>query len=98
VKWIGFSDPWSGIAQVFLDGKLVATVDTYSATQVAQKVQYTASGLTDGPHTLTIVVSGSHDTRSAGAWVWVDAFDVTVPAANPATPLAGAAVANSLRK
>jgi hypothetical protein len=77
VKWIGFSDPWSGIAQVYLDGKLVTTIDTYSATQTAQATQYSVSGLSNGAHTLTIAATGNHNAQSGGAWVWVDAFDVT---------------------
>ncbi len=80
VSWIGFSDPWSGIAQVYLDGALVATVDSYSATQTAQKVQYTAANLANATHTLTIVVTGTQASSSGGAWVWVDAFDVTTTA------------------
>jgi hypothetical protein len=32
--------------------------------------------LSPGAHTLMIVVTGTHDAASAGAWVWVDAFDV----------------------
>ena len=86
VKWIGFSDPWSGIAQVYLDGALVKTVDTYAATQAAQATQYSVSGLSNGTHTLTITATGTHSAQSAGAWVWVDAFDVTqvTTAATPA--------------
>jgi hypothetical protein len=77
VTWIGFSDPWSGIAQVYLDNTLVTTVDTYSAIQKAQATQYSVSGLTNGAHTLTIVAMGAHDAQSAGDWVWVNAFEVT---------------------
>ncbi len=77
VNWIGFSDPWSGIAQVYLDGTLVATVDTYSAVQKAQAVEYSASSLANTTHTLTIAPTGTYDSSSAGPWVWVDAFDVT---------------------
>ena len=88
VKWIGFSDPWSGIAQVYLDGTLVNTVDTYSATQEAQATQYSVGGLSNATHTLKIVVTGSHDAQSAGDWVWVNAFDVTQTA-----PAGGEAVA-----
>jgi hypothetical protein len=90
VKWIGFSDPWSGKAQVYLDGALAATVDTYAANQTAQSIQYSADNLANGSHTLTIVALGTEDAQSAGAWVWVDAFDVTEvvnarPAASPTT-------------
>jgi hypothetical protein len=93
VKWIGFSDPWSGIAQVYLDGTLVNTVDTYSATQQAQATQYSVSGLSNATHTLTIVVTGNCNAQSAGDWVWVNAFDVTQTAASGAA-IATAAHAN----
>ncbi len=78
VKWIGYSDQWSGIAQVYVDGKLLGTVDTYAASEQAQAVQYSVNNLSSGTHTLTISVTGQHDAASSGAWVWVDAFDVTV--------------------
>jgi len=94
VKWIGFSDPWSGIAQVYLDGTLAATVDTYAADQAAQKVQYSASNLANSAHTLTIISTGTKSSGSAGAWVWVDAFDVTsVSLSAPPTPAAVATAA-----
>lgn len=99
VKWIGFSDPWSGIAKVYLDGNLVSTVDTFSATQKAQNVQYTVNNLTNAQHTLTIVSTGTMDSASSGAWVWVDAFDITksTAAATPAvTTPSGASSGNPL--
>lgn len=77
MSWIGYSDPWSGIAQVYVDGVLKATVDTYSAVEATQKVQYSVSNLTNGPHTLTILATGQQDSAAAQAWVWVNAFDVT---------------------
>ncbi len=87
VQWIGYRDPWSGIAQVYLDGVLKGTIDTYSAAALAQSVIYSASGLKNSSHQLKLVVAGTHDTNSAGAWVWVDAFDVstssTATAASP---------------
>jgi len=79
VTWIGYRDQWSGIAQVYLDGALNATIDTYSASAQAQAVLYSVSGLSNAAHSLTIVVSGTRDASSQGDWVWVDAFDVAVP-------------------
>lgn len=93
VQWIGFSDPWSGIAQVYLDGSLTATIDTYAATQTAQKVQYTVSNLANTSHTLKIVVTGTMDASSQGQWVWVNAFAVTTPAAS--TSASGATSSSS---
>jgi hypothetical protein len=86
VKWIGYRDAWSGLADVFVDGVLKATVDTYSANDTAQAVQYSISDLTNAAHTLTIVPKGQHSTASAGSWVWVDAFDVTSGSTTVVTP------------
>ena len=77
VNWIGFSDPWSGIAKVYVDGVLKATIDTYAASQQAQVVQYSIGSLSNAQHTLAIVASGQHNSQSGGAWVWVDAFNIT---------------------
>ena len=77
VQWIGYRDAWSGIAQVYLDGALKGTIDTYSAAEQAQAVLYTSGRLSNTSHTLTIVAAGTHDAASAGAWVWVDAFEVS---------------------
>jgi hypothetical protein len=94
VRWIGFRDAWSGIAQVYLDGVLQGTIDTYSAGQQAQAVVYSLSGLGNVSHNLTIVAAGTHNANSGGAWIWVDAFDVssaptTTTAAPPVVALPG---------
>jgi hypothetical protein len=79
VQWIGFRDAWSGIAQVSVDGVLEGTIDTYSAEQQAQAVVYSISGLSNASHSLTIMVTGTHNPTASEAWVWVDAFDVSTP-------------------
>ena len=76
MSWIGFRGPWAGIAQVYLDGTLKATVDTYGPTEQAQVVMYTASGLAAGSHTVMIKVTGTWSPASSSAWVVLDAFDV----------------------
>jgi len=76
VRWIGFKAVWGGIAEVYLDGALKATVDTYAPTEQAQAVMYTASGLSPGPHTLTIKTTGAWNPAGCCSWVVVDAFDV----------------------
>jgi hypothetical protein len=77
VRWIGFKAAWGGIAQVYLDGALQATVDTYAPTEQAQAVMYTATGLASGLHTITIKVTGTWGPAGCCSWVVVDAFDVT---------------------
>ena len=77
ITWIGYRDEWSGLAQVFLDGAMQATVDTYLTPSQAQTPTYSLTGLAFGTHILSIVATGTHGAASAGSWVWVDAFQVS---------------------
>ena len=77
VTWIGARGTQAGIADVFLDGSLVAEVDLYSPTEQIQQAVFTAAGLADASHTLTIAVTGRQNPASQGALVVVDAFEVT---------------------
>ena len=84
VRWIAFRDEWSGRANVYLDGALQATIDTYSSPSQARSVIWEATGLSGGGHTVTIEVVGTHNASSGGSWVWIDAFDVdTAPGPSP---------------
>jgi hypothetical protein len=74
VNWIGLRGPTSGIARVFVDGALRGTVDLYEPTAL-QAVVFSASGLANSGHTLTIEVTGLHNSASTGSAVAVDAFD-----------------------
>ena len=76
VRFLGYRDEWSGIVDVFVDGRLRATVDTYSKPARAQVEIYAIGGLQDGPHTLTIQPTGRRGPTSGGAWIWVDAFSI----------------------
>ena len=77
VSWIGYRDQWSGLAQVYIDGALQATVDTYLNPAQAQTPSWSVSGLTPGDHILGIVATGTNDEASGGAWVWVNGFEVS---------------------
>ncbi len=77
VRWIGARDAWSGIALVYVDGVFQAEVDTYAAQAETQAAIYTVRGLLPGAHRLTIQVTGRRNPAAAGAWVWVDAFEVS---------------------
>ena len=76
VRWLGFACERCGVAEVLIDGARVATVDAYSATRPASsQVMYTGPHLPMGEHTLTIEVSGTANTASAGSLVAVDAIE-----------------------
>ena len=76
IAWLAYRDEWSGLARVLLDGELKSTIDTYLLPGQARTAAYRVEGLTPGNHSLTIEVTGTHNQRSGGAWVWLDAFDV----------------------
>ncbi len=79
ITWIGFNGPNTGIANVYLDGSFVGQVDTYSPTGRVQNAVFTATGLADASHTLTIESTGLKNDASTGTLIAVDAFDVTSP-------------------
>jgi uncharacterized protein (TIGR03437 family) len=97
VTWVGYRDQWSGLAQVYIDGALQATVDTYLNPSQAQTPTWSVSGLTPGIHALDIVATGTNDEASGGAWVWVNGFRVSgsVPAASPSISAGGVVSAAS---
>jgi len=78
INWSGYRGPDAGIARVSLDG-VVSEVDTYSPTNRIQAIVFTATGLVDTSHTLTIEATGERNGASTGAKIVVDAFDVTTP-------------------
>ncbi len=69
-----------GIADISLDGGPVTAVDGYSSGTDFQQVLYSASGLPDTTHTLTITVSGQKNPASSGTFVSVDAINVPTAA------------------
>ena len=74
VRLIGRVAPDGGQADVFLDGeKQLVGVDAWYRQALYQQVIYYMNGLTNGPHELKIVVRGTRNSRSQGAWVYVDA-------------------------
>ncbi len=84
IVWIGAAEEYSGIANVYLDGALQETVDTYRAPARFQRALFTKTGLAAGRHTLEIEVTGSQNPASGGAWVWIDAFEILSGPGGPA--------------
>ena len=59
-----------GIARVYLDGTLVADVDTYARMQEEyQAPLFVATGLAPGEHSLTIEVTGMANPNSSGTQI-----------------------------
>jgi hypothetical protein len=76
ISWIGYRGPDGGIARVQVDGGTPVEVDTYSPTVKFQQVVFTAAGLADANHTLTITTTGGRNPAASAPRIVVDAFDV----------------------
>jgi hypothetical protein len=74
VAWVSTRGANRGIAQVRLDGVLVATVNLFSATSTPRTIVYATSGLAAGTHTLQVRATGTHGAGSTGNRVDIDAF------------------------
>jgi subtilisin family serine protease len=78
VSWIGLPCESCGIARVLIDGTLAATVDTFAPTRpAASRPIFVSRALSAGTHTLVIEVTETQNAGSTGAFIVVDAFDVT---------------------
>jgi len=81
VQWIGPKNTNGGIADVYLDGNLAGTVDTYAAAgKEFQQVLFSQTGLAQGSHTLTISVTGQRSPASSADTVVIDAINVPTAA------------------
>ena len=68
--------PTMGRAAVWVDGSLVKTVDLYASSPSFATVSL-VSGLSDGAHTVRVVVLGTHRAASEGNGVAVDRWIVS---------------------
>ncbi|MCF7730332.1 MAG: hypothetical protein K9N23_01535 [Akkermansiaceae bacterium] len=86
VRWISARNYNLGKADVYLDGTLVASaVDAYAPSKQHQQALFEMTDLSDGPHTLKIVVRGDKNPAAAGSYVLIDGFSA-VPSATPENP------------
>jgi beta-galactosidase GanA len=76
VQWIAPTASNHGIADVYVDGTQVATVDGYSSGTDFRQLAYSVTGLAAGSHTLKVVVMGTKDAGSGGTYVSIDAINV----------------------
>ena len=78
VRWIGYKDPASGIADVTLDGQ-TQSVDLYSSAPEAQSPVYVRQNLPTGFHNLAIDVTNRKNAASSGFKVTIDAIEDNPP-------------------
>jgi photosystem II stability/assembly factor-like uncharacterized protein len=76
VTWVGSSGKDQGVARVLIDGEDFGDVDQFSEERKAMTPTYSAMGLPQGPHRITVEVRGSKNEKSTGCRIEIDAFDV----------------------
>jgi hypothetical protein len=79
VRWVGPKQPFYGMADVYIDGVLVAQdVDCYAPAGSAtlSAVIWESGTLADGPHTLSVRLTGAKNALSTGNVVVLDRFEV----------------------
>ncbi len=80
IRWIGSKGSNHGIAEVYVDGVLQQTVDTYASLTIADQVLYEKRGLSEGGyHTLRILITRDKREASTGSYQDVAAFECREP-------------------
>ena len=74
IKVIGDKDTNHGRLDVYIDGSLVTTIDAYSTSWMKQQELYANTGLTNGTHTIKIVVSADKNPNASDFCQSIDAF------------------------
>lgn len=76
VKWISCLGGNLGKADVYIDGTLSqSSIDCYSPSVVYQNINFSKTGLTNGQHTIKVVVKGTKNTSSSDYHLISDAFE-----------------------
>lgn len=71
-EWYGLKAISRGIADVYIDGKKVKSVDCYSAASVYGQALYKSSNLSAGTHTVRIVTTGNKNAKATSFGIDVD--------------------------
>lgn len=76
IEWIGTKNKYNGIAEVVIDGEIIAIIDTYSAEPQFRKVIFDSGVMENGNHLLVIQATGQINDRSLSSNLIVDAIRV----------------------
>ena len=80
VALIAARGPNRGIAEVFVDGLKVATLDLYAASLQPRRTVYVRHFSTAGSHTVRVRVTGTHVAASTGNRVDIDGVALLIAA------------------
>ncbi len=86
IRWIGPAGSGFGRAELYLDGRYVATVDQSSSRAVTKRTVWASAALAEGSHRLEIRVLGTDGAVGKGHRITIDALDVRGSLTPPAPP------------
>jgi hypothetical protein len=72
----GLTSPAGGQARVFVDGKLRASIDTYSTQRRAREILFDTGVLSRRRHRVELRVSGKRDILSGGVAIALDSVAI----------------------
>jgi translation initiation factor 1 (eIF-1/SUI1) len=76
ISWVGTKTKTSGKAVVYIDNVKKKTIDLYSSKTAYKKTLWTSAKLSDGVHSIKVVISGSKRGSAKGYDVSFDAFSI----------------------
>jgi hypothetical protein len=76
LAWITKKSPVYGVAEVFVDGQDMGTVDLYSSGELWKQKVWDTGTLSYGTHTVTVLCTGDKNVSADDAFVGIDAFDI----------------------
>lgn len=77
IKILSFTAANRGYAYIYIDNKLIKTVNLYSSTTKYKVPIFEINNLTNGTHTIKIVNKGTKSASSTGIYITLDAFVIT---------------------
>ncbi|MFZ5907795.1 MAG: S8 family peptidase [Nitrospirota bacterium] len=76
IRWVASKAGMLGKADVYLDGSYTTTIDLYNPGILHQQVVYSNLSLSNGLHTLGVVVKGEKNPGAANTFVNLDAIEI----------------------
>ena len=74
VSWIGPRNVDCGISMIYLDGRLIDTIDQYASGWLKRQVLYASGILANTVHTIKVVCTDTKNAAATGNYCSVDAF------------------------
>jgi hypothetical protein len=72
----GLTSPACGLARVFVDGKLRASIDTYSTSRRTRQILFDTGVLASGKHRVELRLTGKKSTLSSASTIALDSVEI----------------------